>query len=46
MKNITYILDLLRDGSKTTNIPGLHIVLMWIMLIIKSWLKSMVFEQQ
>ena len=33
MKNIMYMLDLLRDGSKTTNIPGLHVVLMWIILI-------------
>ena len=46
VKNIMYTLDLLRDGSKTTNIPGLHVVLMWIILIIKSWQKSMVFEQQ
>ena len=47
MKNIMYILDLLRDGRKTTNIPGLHVVLMWVILIIKSWQKSiMVFEQQ
>ena len=46
MKNMMYMLDLLRDGSKTSNIQGIHVVLMWIMLIIRSWQKSMVFEQQ
>ena len=40
VKKITYMINLLRDGSKTTNIPGLHVVLMWIVLIIKSWQKE------
>ena len=41
-----YMLNLLKDGSKTTNIPGLHVVLMWTMLIVKSCQISIVFEQQ
>ena len=43
---MTYISDLLEGGSTTTNIPGLHVALMWIMLTMMNWQKNMVFEQQ
>ena len=46
MKNMTYISDLLGGGSTTTNIPSLHVVLMWIMLTMMNWQKNMVCEQQ
>ena len=47
VKNMTYISDLLGGGSTTTNIPGLHVVLMWIMLTTMNWQNNiMVFEQQ
>ena len=45
-KNITYISDLLGGGSMTTNIPGLHVALIWIMLTTMNWQKNTVFEQQ
>ena len=46
MKNMTYTLDLLGGGSTTTNIPSLHVALMWIMLTTMNWHKNIVFEQQ
>ena len=45
VKNMMYISDLL-GGSMTTNIRGLHVVLMWIMLTMMNWRRSMEFEQQ
>ena len=45
-ENITYISDLLGGGSMTTNIPGLHVALIWIILTTMNWQKNTVFEQQ
>ena len=44
-KNMTYISDLLGGGSTTTNIPGVHVAFVWIMLTTMNWQK-IVFKQQ
>ena len=38
-KNMMYTSDLLGGGSTTTNIPGLHVASIWIMLTTMNWQK-------